>query len=84
MHNESFAATTARELAVLEELFLHAIYVLAPEVRDPLLRIWNISTQEIKNGILARLDAGTFDRYQQAGRNVAGNSLSVLGHRVRV
>lgn len=84
MENESLAATVARETAVLEELFLHTMALVAPESRGALLRLWNLSQQEIKNAALARLPRDVYDRYQVAGQNIAGNSLSMLGHRVRV
>jgi hypothetical protein len=84
MTNESLAATVARETAALEELFLHTISLVNEPARHALLRLWNLSQQEIRNATLSRLPATVYAQYQQAGRNIAGNSLSVLGHRARV
>lgn len=84
MQNETLAATVARETAVLEELFLHTLYLVDYQARGALLRLWNLSMQEIKNGTLARLNQASYEAYQTAGKNIAGNTLSALGHVHRV
>jgi hypothetical protein len=84
MNNETLAATVARETAVLEELFLHTLYLVNPASRGALLRLWNLSQQEIKNATLARLNGPAYDGYQAAGKSIAGNTLSALGHVHRV
>lgn len=82
MNNETLAATVARETAVLEELFLHTLFLVNPSARGALLRLWNLSQQEIKNATLARLPQDSYARYQSAGKSIAGNTLSTMGHRV--